>query len=107
MKPSDEQGKTTITKVESALDEGTKALATRQKHIQLGDHSEFGWATVRYYKADPLVSDSDDKKLIKKVEKEAQRRGKKKVAKRRRGTSNAAAKRRRAGWSDQPGPSSR
>ena len=30
LKPSDEQGKAAITKVESVLDEGTKALATRQ-----------------------------------------------------------------------------
>ena len=79
----------------------------RGKNIQLADRSEFGWATVRYYEADPLASNSDNEKRIKKAEKEAQKEVEKKVAKWRRGTSNTAAKHRRAGWSDQPGPSSR
>jgi len=75
----------------------------RQKHIQLADHSEFGWATVKYYEADQLAADSDDEKLIKKAEKEAQ----KKSAKLRQGGSNTATKYRHTAWGDQPGPSSR
>ena len=55
-------------------------LATRKKHIQLANRSEFGWSTVRYYKADPFASDIDDEKSIKKAEKEAQREVEKKMA---------------------------
>ena len=57
----------------NSLDEGAKALATRQKHIQLADCSKYGWCTVKCYEANLLASDSDDEKSIKKAEKEAQR----------------------------------
>lgn len=78
-----------IKKVEASLDEGSKALATRQKHIQLADHSEYGWATVKYYEADPLASNSEDEKCIKKAEKEAQKDADKRAsAKKRRGAAN-------------------
>ena len=46
-------------------------MAMKQKHFQLANCLEFGWATVRYYKADPLASNTDDEKFIKKAEKEA------------------------------------
>ena len=49
-----------LKKATASLDEGAQALATRQKHIQLADRSEYGWATVKYYKDDPLVVDSKD-----------------------------------------------
>lgn len=48
-------------------------VATRQKHIQLADCSNYGWCTVKCYEANLLASDSDDEKSIKKAEKEAQR----------------------------------
>jgi len=70
------------------------------------DHSEFGWATVRYYEADPLAADLDDE-FIKKVEKEAQKEKEKRATKWRQEASNTATKHRRATWGDQPGPSSR
>ena len=58
--PVGDKDKEVLKKTTESLDEGAKALATRQKHIQLADCSEFGWSTVRYYEADPLASDSDD-----------------------------------------------
>lgn len=41
--PTGEKGKEVLKKVSVALDEGAKALATRQKHVQLADRFEFGW----------------------------------------------------------------
>ena len=73
MVPVGKREKEALKKVTDSLDEGTKALTTRQKHIQLADCSEYGWSTVKYYKADPLASYSNDEKCIKKAEKEAQR----------------------------------
>ena len=86
------------------------ALATRQKHIQLADRSEYSWATIKYYEGDPLAANSDDEKSIKKVEKEAQRDAEKKASlKKRKSSANANYRRRRASPypSDQPGPSFR
>ena len=84
-------------------------MATRQKHIQLADRSEYGWATVKYYEDDPLAADSDDEKCIKKTEKEAQREVEKKAtAKRRRGSASNIYRRPRVTPhpSEQSGPSS-
>ena len=78
--PTSEKEKETLLKATKALDEGAKALATRQKHIQLADRSEYGWATIKYYEADPLAANSDDEKSIKKAEKEGQRDGEKKAS---------------------------
>ena len=71
--PLGEKEQEALKKASASLDEGAKALATRQKHIQLADRSEYGWATVKYYEDDPLAANSDDEKSIKKAEKEAQR----------------------------------
>ena len=109
MVPAGEREKEALKKATDSLDEGAKALATRQKHIQLADRLEYGWSTVKYYEADPLASDSDDEKCIKKAEKEAQREIEKKVASRKKGTSNGSYKYRRASPypNDKPGPSHR
>ena len=69
--PAGDREKEVLKKVTDSLDVGAKALATRQKHIQLANWLEFGWFTVKYYEADPLASNSDDEKSIKKAEKEA------------------------------------
>ena len=58
--PSGEKEQEALKKASASLDEGAKALATRQKHIQLADRSEYGWATVKYYEDDPLAANSDD-----------------------------------------------
>ena len=104
-----EREKEVLKKATDSLDEGAKALATRQKHIQLADWSEFGRSTVKYYKADPLASDSDDEKSIKKAEKEALREVEKKMARKKKGPSNSGYRRRRISPypSNQPGPSYR
>ena len=73
MVPAGEREKEALKKATDSLDEGAKALATRQKHIQLVDPLEYSWSTVKYYEADLLASNSDDEKCIKKAEKEAQR----------------------------------
>ena len=65
MVPAGEREKEALKKATDSLDEGAKALTTRQKHIQLADRSEYGWSTVKYYKADPLASYSDDEKVYK------------------------------------------
>ena len=85
-----------------------KALATRQKHIQLADRSEYGWATVKYYEDDPLAANSDNEKSIKKAEKEAQREIEKKVsAKKRKAFTTYRWPRVNPYPTEQPGPSSR
>ena len=54
-----------------ALNEGKKTLTDRNKHILLAE--KFGWDTVECYTAEPLASDSDDERKIKKAVKESQR----------------------------------
>ena len=110
MTPAGENDKEVLKKATASLNEGTQALATRQKHIQLADRSEYGWATVKYYEDDPLAADSDDEKCIKKAEKKAQREVEKKVtAKRRRGSASNTYRRPRITPypSEQSGSSSR
>ena len=46
---SRQKGEGSAEKAMDSLDEGTKALATRQKHIQLADHSEYSWSTVKLH----------------------------------------------------------
>ena len=72
------------------LKEGIKALHTRQKLIQLADHSELGWAVVDAYESDELVSDDEDAKRMKEAKKVANQkdqkeRKKKQVAVQKRG----------------------
>ena len=58
------EGKELLRKATDYLDEGASALKTRQKHIKVADHSDFGWGAVQRYQADPLADDSDDKKQL-------------------------------------------
>ena len=62
---TDEQQRT------AALNEGKSLLSERNKHILLAE--KFGWDTVDCYTAEPLASDADDEKRIKKAVKECQR----------------------------------
>ena len=78
--PAGKKEQEALKKASASLDKGAKALATRQKHIQLADRSEYGWATVKYYEDNPLAADSNNEKSIKKAEMEAQREVEKKVA---------------------------
>ena len=62
------------------LIEGKDLLVERNKHILLAE--KYGWDTVACYTADPLASDSDDEKRIRKAVKESKqlREEKKKAA---------------------------
>jgi hypothetical protein len=51
------------------LSEGKKLLTERNKHILLAE--KFGWDTVQCYTAEPLASDSEDEKKIRKAVKES------------------------------------
>ena len=87
--PTGEQDRAIIQNVTNHLDEGTKLIEVRQKHIRLADRSELGWAVVTAYENDELASDSDDEKRIYRAEREAERMQKRK----RSGAANAARKR--------------
>ena len=103
LKPTAPEEKAVLKKAEEKLNEGTKALAKRQKHIKVADRSEFGWATINYYRDDPLAADSDDEKNLNQAEKEARKDAERAASKRRRGAANGGnAKRRRAqySWND-------
>ena len=50
------------------LEEGEQLLIERNKHICIAE--KYGWDTVECYTTDPIASDSDDEKKIKKVVKE-------------------------------------
>ena len=66
MTPEGKREKETLKKVTAFLDEGAKSLATRQKHIQLADRSEYGWATVKFYEADPWLPTRRMRKVLRK-----------------------------------------
>ena len=51
------------------INEGKKALVQRNKHILLAE--KYGWDTVKCYTAEPLASDSEDEKKIKRAIKES------------------------------------
>ena len=71
--PTGEQDRAIVQNVTNHLDEGTKSIEVRQKHIRLADRSELGWAVVTAYENDELASDSDDEKRIYRAEREAER----------------------------------
>ena len=107
LKPTVPEEKATLKRTEEKLQEGTKALTERQKHIKVADRSEFGWATVKY-RDDPLASDSDDEKSLNRAEKEARKDTERAASKCRRGAGNGGGARRRRAqyWNDSPaGPS--
>ena len=73
--------KTALTKAMTELNEGTKVIAVRQKHIKIADRSELGWGVVAAYENDDLAENSDDERRLFKAEKEAERRQQKKKRK--------------------------
>ena len=73
--------KTALTKAMTKLNEGTKVIAVRQKHIKIADHSELGWGVVAAYENDDLAKNSDNERRLFKAEKEAERRQQKKKRK--------------------------
>ena len=98
--PADEGQKAIVQRTTQHLDEGTKALAVRQKHIRIADRSDLGWAVVEAYMDDELASDSDDERKLFKASREAQQTVKRKRAE----SAAAAAAKRRAIPSGEPQP---
>ena len=80
--------------------EGKKVLAERNKHILLAE--KYGWDTVHCYTAEPLASDSEDEKKIRKAVKEskAMRVEKKATAARPKGRKPANNQRRGSSWGE-------
>lgn len=65
-----------VRKATLYLDEDLKAIAARQKHIKIADHSKLSWQVVVAYESDELVSDSDNEKRLFKAKKMAERKSK-------------------------------
>ena len=55
--------------IRNELSEGKKLLTERNKHILIAE--KYGWDTVHCYTAEPLASDSEDEKRIRKAIKES------------------------------------
>ena len=64
IKPTDPLSVEAVKKADVSLDEGSKALATWQKHIKIANHSDLSWATLNHYMADPLADGPEDEKEI-------------------------------------------
>jgi len=97
-----EEDRASLRRAQLQLDEGLKALATRQKFIKIEDCSKFGWATVKFYQSDPLASDSEDEKDLGRAEKEARKDAERQMAKQQCGKQPASVKRPRLSqWPDQ------
>ena len=62
---NDEEKRTAV------LNEGKSLLSERNKHILLAE--KFGWDAVECYTAEPLATDADDEKRIRKAVKESKR----------------------------------
>ena len=74
VKSASQQDSETLLKAVEELQEGAKALAFRQKLIQLADRSEFGWDAVKEYETDKLAENDDDAKRLEKAEKSAEQK---------------------------------
>ena len=57
-----------LDKVKDSLEQGETLSKERQKHILLADKSPYGFQTVKEYKKNELVGNSDDEKKIFKAE---------------------------------------
>ena len=99
LEPRGEAEKKIVEHMKAHLDEGTKTIAVRQKHIKIADRSDLGWAVVEAYMDDELASDSDDERRLYKANREAQQ-----SIKRKRSESAAAAAKRRATANPEPPP---
>ena len=56
------------SKANDLYDDLTAKLKRQNKLIKMADRSVLSWDTVAEYEADPIASDSDDEKKIRKVE---------------------------------------
>ena len=74
VKPASDRDAATLKAAAEELEEGTKALLTRQKLIKMADRSELGWQVVEAYESDELASGEEDAKRIEKAEKAAEQK---------------------------------
>ena len=97
-----EEQQTTIKKAVLELDKGSKAIATRQKHIRIADRSELGWNVVAAYESDELADDLEDEKRLFKAEKEAERKQLQKRKRKQNSTTGAKKRATEASGSEMP-----
>ena len=70
VKPTAAQDTVILKNAKEQLQEGTRAIAERQKHIRLVDRSDYGWQLVEaYQQADTLAENEKDTKNIEEAEK--------------------------------------
>ena len=69
VKPTAAQDTVILKNVKEQLQEGTRAIAERQKHIHLTDRSDYGWQLVEaYQQANMLTENEKDAKKIEEAE---------------------------------------
>ena len=73
-----EKGK--IERCQEKLTEGKKIILKQQKLLRIADRQEDGWAVVKCYLSDDLVSNSEDEKQLSRARREAAANKKKREA---------------------------
>ena len=63
------QNTAALKSAKELLQQGTKAIAERQKHIRLANRSDYGWQLVEAYHQDELAENEKDAKKIEEAEK--------------------------------------
>lgn len=63
-----------VERAKQLLKKGSVMIAERQKLIKIADRSDQGWKTADEYERDPVASDSDDEKRIRKAETAAEKK---------------------------------
>ncbi len=76
-KASDRDRPEAVERAKKTLAEGKDLLRGRQKLIKIADRAEQGWKAAEEYEKDPVTSDSDDEKRIRKAEISAERKANK------------------------------
>ena len=69
VKPATPQDTAALKSAKELLQQGTKTIAERQKHIRLADRSDYGWQLVEAYQQDELADSKKDAKKIEDAEK--------------------------------------
>ena len=99
--PKETQEIPSLVSATEELQEGIKALHTRQKLVRLADRSDLGWAVVDAYESDELASDDEDAKRMKEATKAADQKDQK-VKKKKQSASQRGGKATGSGWRGQP-----
>ena len=69
VKPATAQDTAALKSAKELLQQGTKAIAKRQKHIRLVDRSDYGWQLVEAYQQNELAENEKDAMKIEEAEK--------------------------------------